>query len=42
MAEVYAALAASELAGEAPEAIPPAPELEDVLHRLRTDAGERT
>ncbi len=41
MAEVYGALSKSELAAEAPEAIPQAPELEDVLDRLRTDAGER-
>ena len=42
MAEVYAALAESELATEAPEAIPTVLELEDVLQRLKTDAGERT
>ena len=41
MAEVYAQLAATELAARAPESIPSEPELEDVLERL-LDAGERT
>jgi 3-hydroxyisobutyrate dehydrogenase-like beta-hydroxyacid dehydrogenase len=41
MAEVYARLAQTELAGRAPESIPHEPELEDVLERL-LDAGERT
>ena len=41
MAEVYGRLAETELAGRAPESIPPEPELDDVLERL-LDAGERT
>ena len=41
MAEVYEAFARTTLAAEAPEAIPPSPELDDVLESLRTDAGER-
>ena len=54
MAEVYEAVARSSLAAEAPEAIPPEPELEDVLARIAParatgdvrrschSAGERT
>ena len=43
MAEVYGRLARSELAAEAPEAIPASPTLEDVLERITpSDAGERT
>ena len=42
MAEVYARLARTALAAEAPESIPAAPELEDVLGRMASDAGERT
>jgi len=39
MAEVYAALARTPLAAEPPEAIPQAPELEDVLDRLQRAGG---
>jgi 3-hydroxyisobutyrate dehydrogenase-like beta-hydroxyacid dehydrogenase len=43
MAEVYARLARTELAAEAPEAISASPALEDVLVRMKpVDAGERT
>lgn len=42
MAEVYARLARTPLAAEAPESVPAAPELEDVLDRIASDAGERT
>ena len=41
MAEVYSRVAETELAAQAPESIPPEPELTDVLERL-LDAGERT
>ena len=41
MAEVYAAFAQTELAAEAPENVEGSPLLEDVLDRLKTDAGER-
>ncbi|MEO5575104.1 MAG: DUF1932 domain-containing protein [Gaiellaceae bacterium] len=39
MAEVYLRLAQTKLAEEAPESIPPEPELEDVLDRLSLDAS---
>jgi 3-hydroxyisobutyrate dehydrogenase-like beta-hydroxyacid dehydrogenase len=42
MAEVYAHLAETTLAAEAPESIPSEPRLEDILEQLGADAGERT
>lgn len=42
MATVYARLATTPLAGEAPEAIPDSPLLEDVLEQIAADADGRT
>ncbi len=42
MAQVYAHLAETTLAAEAPESIPLEPRLEEILERLGANAGERT